>query len=85
MRFQGQTLAKDGGFFVSDPPYSSPEAIQNQPTTPAADVFSLGILFYELVAGADTLSGGCTGYIAKTCTRIALTARSSNTGFANRH
>jgi len=37
---------------VLTPAYSSPEQIRNQPVTTAVDVFSLGILLYEMLTGA---------------------------------
>lgn len=42
---------------VGTPAYSSPELIQGWPLTPASDVYSLGILLYELVAGRPPFDG----------------------------
>ncbi len=41
-RTQGQILT---------PEYASPEQVRAQPVTPASDVYSLGILFYEILTG----------------------------------
>lgn len=42
---------RDGGI-TGSPGYMSPEAILGEKVTPASDIFSLGILFYELLIGA---------------------------------
>lgn len=34
-----------------DPRYASPEAIQNQPISPASDIYQIGLLLFELITG----------------------------------
>ncbi len=52
-----RTLANDGGITETTsnlfltPLYSSPEVLQNQMATVAADVYSLGVLLYQLLSG----------------------------------
>ena len=45
--------------------YASPEGIAGQPVTPAADLFSLGLILYEMVSGGTALTGGLAGNIQK--------------------
>jgi serine/threonine-protein kinase len=43
-------LAEGGGVFGT-PRYLAPEQVRGEPATHASDVFSLGVLFYELTTG----------------------------------
>jgi tetratricopeptide (TPR) repeat protein/TolB-like protein len=45
------------GTFMGSPSYASPEQIQGQAAGPASDVFSLGILAWELLAGEHPFPG----------------------------
>ena len=46
------------GMVVGTPVYMSPEQVQGQSLTPATDVWSLGVLLHECVAGAHPFEGG---------------------------
>jgi tetratricopeptide (TPR) repeat protein/predicted Ser/Thr protein kinase len=44
------------GFRALTPEYASPEQVRGEPITTASDVYSLGVLLYELLAGQRPLS-----------------------------
>ena len=45
------TLLSKPGHVIGTMPYMSPEQVQGQPLTPSSDIFSLGIVLYEMLAG----------------------------------
>lgn len=45
------------GFFLGTPRYAPPEAWENLPATPAWDVYSLGIVLYEMLSGCIPYDG----------------------------
>lgn len=50
------TLTRTQGF-VGTPRYASPEQARGEPLGPASDVFSLGVVAYELLCGAPAFRG----------------------------
>ncbi len=46
------------------PAYASPEQFRGDPVTPASDVFSLGVLLYELLAGVRPFGGEGVSQVA---------------------
>ena len=45
------TLLSTPGHVVGTMPYMSPEQVQGEPLEPCSDIFSLGVTFYEVLAG----------------------------------
>lgn len=47
------TTVAERGQFIGTPAYASPEQVVGQPATPRSDLFSFGVLLYELLTGAN--------------------------------
>ena len=52
----GTAPGEDGGFAVT-PAYMAPEQVQGQGIGPQTDVYSLGVIFYEMLAGRVPFTG----------------------------
>jgi serine/threonine protein kinase/Tfp pilus assembly protein PilF len=46
-----ETVDSVAGRLMMTPKYASPEQVRGQPATPASDIYSLGVLLYELLTG----------------------------------
>ena len=57
--------AAGGEFFIGNPYYMSPEALNEGNVDERVDIYSLGVLFYELVTGFVPFSGDDPGLIMK--------------------
>jgi aminoglycoside phosphotransferase (APT) family kinase protein len=47
------TTLSERGLFVGTPAYASPEQVVGEPATPRSDLFSFGVLLYELLTGVN--------------------------------
>jgi serine/threonine-protein kinase PpkA len=54
---QGAQNDLPAGTVIGTPLYAAPEQSQGAPADPAADVYSLGVVFYELLCGAPPFPG----------------------------
>lgn len=52
-----ETLEKDGSVFTGTPAYLAPEYIHHQEISERSDVFSVGLVFYELLTGQRAVQG----------------------------
>ena len=62
-----QATLTDGtmpGMFLGTPRYASPEQFREQQVDARSDIFSIGIIFYEMLVGQSPFSGGSFSEIA---------------------
>ena len=58
-----QTLQTETGFAMGTPGYMAPEQLHGKPADHRSDVFSLGVVLYEMVAGAHPFPGTTTAEV----------------------
>lgn len=66
---EGSSLASQQFHFQGTPAYASPEQIEGHRLTPASDIYSLGILFYEMLSGALPFTGSLNSVLTGQLTR----------------
>ncbi len=53
----GDTKLTKTGILIGTPRYMAPEQVLGKELTPATDIYSLGIIFYEMLTGATAFAG----------------------------
>lgn len=53
----GESEEDEDEMVVGTPAYSPPEQLQSQIPTPRSDIYSFGLIVYELITGKDAMSG----------------------------
>jgi serine/threonine protein kinase len=66
------------GIFLGTPKYASPEQFRGQPLDGRSDLFSLGVIFYEMLTGQSPFSGDSFGEIAHSVLQGSLPALSGS-------
>ena len=56
--------AAEQAMIVGSAPYLSPEQVRGEPVDPRSDVYALGLLLYELLAGRPAFTGSSPGEVA---------------------
>jgi serine/threonine protein kinase len=74
VRDPGEPALTESGIYVGTPSYSSPEQLGGERVGPTADVFSLGVVLYEAVAG-ELPHGGATLYAIANAARAGKRRR----------
>ncbi len=63
-KIQRITSMTQTGMFMGSPSYMSPEQVRGRDVDPRSDIYSLGVLFYELITGKLPFTGSSTADIA---------------------
>lgn len=74
---EGQLTVTGTGEILGTPAYMSPEQIEGRPATTASDVYSLGLVMYEMLTGAQAFEGESAFQIALNKLRDAPTSPST--------
>jgi len=77
IKTDGQLTVTGTGEILGTPAYMSPEQIEGKPATTASDIYSLGLVMYETLTGAQPFEGESAFQIALNKLREAPTSPST--------
>ncbi len=67
--FSEETMLTQAGMIVGTPAYMSPEQVAGQKTGPATDIYSLGVILYQMLSGSLPFQGSLVTVLGQIVTQ----------------
>lgn len=62
-KWAGSEVRTEAGLVLGTPVYMAPERLRGEESTPAVDLYALGILLFEMISGAPPFSGSISAIV----------------------